>query len=83
MVRFLVVAEGVIFLPLHVKNMLRMEVRLEKGVRRELGEGHEYALVKVIADGEESLLGGFGCRDRKSTRLNSSHSRKSRMPSSA
>ena len=51
MVRFLVVAEGVIFLPLHVKNMLRMEVRLEKGVRMELGEGHEYALVKVIADG--------------------------------
>ena len=62
MVRFLVVAEGVIFLPLHVKNMLRMEVRLEKGVRMELGEGHEYALVKVIADGAESLLGGFGCR---------------------
>ena len=70
MARFLVVAEGVIFLPLHVKNMLRMEVRLEKGVRMELGESHEYALVKVIADGAESLLGGFGCRaggkDRKS-----------------
>jgi hypothetical protein len=62
MARFLVVAEGVIFLPLHVKNMLRMEVRLEKGVRMELGESHEYALVKVIADGAESLLGGFGCR---------------------
>ena len=47
MVRFLVVAEGVIFLPLHVKNMLRMEVRLEKGVRMELGEGHELSLIHI------------------------------------
>ena len=31
-----------------------------------------------------TLLGPSGCgKDRKSTRLNSSHSRKSRMPSSA
>ena len=30
-----------------------------------------------------TLLGPSGCGDRKSTRLNSSHSRKSRMPSSA
>ena len=31
----------------------------------------------------ENVAGGFSITDRKSTRLNSSHSRASRMPSSA
>ena len=30
-----------------------------------------------------TILGSMGARDRKSTRLNSSHNRESRMPSSA
>ena len=49
------------------------------GYRNKLNGEHHVALVKgSIGDGAELL-----CRDRKSTRLNSSHSGESRMPSSA
>ena len=38
--------------------------------------------IPVVAEGDAVVAGGF-VLDRKSTRLNSSHSRASRMPSSA
>ena len=43
------------------------------------------ALPAVLLTGlsKSGFLGGFGALDRKSTRLNSSHERLSRMPSSA
>ena len=41
------------------------------------------ACAVALADKLTSLVGMFGIRDRKSTRLNSSHIQKSRMPSSA
>ena len=45
---------------------------------------HCWQLDDVIGfDNDGGLTGGIQTTDRKSTRLNSSHSRKSRMPSSA
>ena len=41
----------------------------------------EYAMLDNMSDGR--LIAGFAPGDRKSTRLNSSHSDRSRMPSSA
>ena len=45
-------------------------------------------LLETVVDGTSGILSGVGGmvvagRDRKSTRLNSSHSQQSRMPSSA
>ena len=49
--------------------------------------GDTFLMGVVWWDGTKNRLGGMECNsylpDRKSTRLNSSHSRKSRMPSSA
>ena len=45
-----------------------------------LGDAVEIGPYAVIGPGVEL---GDGCRDRKSTRLNSSHTIQSRMPSSA
>ena len=45
-------------------------------------EGHDLMVSLYGADGT-LLLGGVGFLDRKSTRLNSSHTDISRMPSSA
>ena len=65
----------------------------EEAARRALaGLGPELVLPQLRAQTVQELLaqpGGAGCelcgtlQDRKSTRLNSSHSAKSRMPSSA
>ena len=43
----------------------------------------DYAVQKGIADPDRLGIGGWSYGDRKSTRLNSSHIQKSRMPSSA
>ena len=47
----------------------------------------ERALKREVAKKRLSMInsgyGNYGARDRKSTRLNSSHNRESRMPSSA
>ena len=45
--------------------------------------GFYFFSVGSSADLSERFFRRFGCRDRKSTRLNSSHSTSSRMPSSA
>ena len=38
---------------------------------------------QLLLDSVDELMERYGTEDRKSTRLNSSHSAKSRMPSSA
>ena len=40
-------------------------------------------VVLLVAEGERGIVGTVQLQDRKSTRLNSSHIQKSRMPSSA
>ena len=62
------------------RNPLLVRVLVETGIMREEGEG----IPRIFDEMEESSLKPpeFGV-DRKSTRLNSSHIQKSRMPSSA
>ena len=49
-----------------------------------VGEGEERELMeKATVEAPLKFIYGTGMIDRKSTRLNSSHSAKSRMPSSA
>ena len=53
------------------------------GVAVKLGEGYEPVLDGMLEDRKRALGGHASMLDRKSTRLNSSHIQKSRMPSSA
>ena len=46
------------------------------------GDSHKSASLKTAADSVSYAI-GISTGDRKSTRLNSSHTQKSRMPSSA
>ena len=58
--------------------MTLKEVCKETGVTRKIVQTYEnYGLVKATTKNK------YGYLDRKSTRLNSSHDRQSRMPSSA
>ena len=55
-------------------------------VQPHLGPGHAYAVGRALAPLVEQgffIIGSGNITDRKSTRLNSSHSQQSRMPSSA
>ena len=68
---------------------------LDQGLEKLLGNNQQQAIdsaldhlfhtdplaYEVLLDGVETI--SSSCRDRKSTRLNSSHSQQSRMPSSA
>ena len=47
------------------------------------GAGEWETLRKLLPDFKDKRVLDLGCGDRKSTRLNSSHWNKSRMPSSA
>ena len=57
------------------------QAMVERGIRLVYG-GASVGIMGAVAD-EVLRLGGKAVGDRKSTRLNSSHSRASRMPSSA
>ena len=64
------------------KDMIKKDLRLQTG----LSTSTMSKLSKdenVSIDIIEKICTVLNCEDRKSTRLNSSHSRKSRMPSSA
>ena len=61
-----------------------LHLQINDGVIVETSRGMEYGYIVTIPAGERvSEDNGPLKPDRKSTRLNSSHSRKSRMPSSA
>ena len=63
---------AIIALPLSIALAIASGVNPEQGL-----------YTAIIAGFFISLLGGSRVQDRKSTRLNSSHDRQSRMPSSA
>ena len=54
------------------------KIKLEKEEKRLMTRTHDKVLAQIAR-----LVESSGVRDRKSTRLNSSHSQQSRMPSSA
>ena len=60
-----------------------IESRLLLALRSSLPQGPNTGFVFAAHGNEGALTGGLVARDRKSTRLNSSHRRLSRMPSSA
>ena len=64
--------------PVHILLIPKVHVKNILGMTSEINHDFSdfFLIVKKIAEDE-------GLGDRKSTRLNSSHSRKSRMPSSA
>ena len=66
----------------HTKSLLGLELKIRLG---ELSEAwHAASLERIFIENRlYQLIEGCKSRDRKSTRLNSSHMPKSRMPSSA
>ena len=50
---------------------------------KHIGDYSKFSLAKKVIKDQFNKLLDTGDRDRKSTRLNSSHSQQSRMPSSA
>ena len=60
----------------HIVTTLRNQIKNDR-------LGHAFLFCGTRGTGKTSIAKIFAKADRKSTRLNSSHSRKSRMPSSA
>ena len=66
------------------ENVSELAMKRQKDEMGTLGSGNHYFEVQKVAEVfDDAAATAFGIQDRKSTRLNSSHSRASRMPSSA
>ena len=64
-------------------DLMFEKVGLNKREAKDMVESFFEEIRIALERGEMVKLSGFGNLDRKSTRLNSSHIQKSRMPSSA
>ena len=70
--------------PLRLLDEIGLDVVAEVGGTLQAAFGDRFAAAPIVnAVLETGISGRKGGRDRKSTRLNSSHSQQSRMPSSA